>query len=303
MKQLGAITFSLAIAAAMSGCASTSGSNSGKYPELKVYSDKTYVWDNSASEALNIARMAQPAGVGVGMSDFADGTKANTGKLGAGEQIFDSALGMASMGAFGVLSMGILNSDVNEMLDWQPSLVVLIPAEDITDAGKFDLRKTQLIVGEKVEASLRKSLNDVTWHGAFTTRLFSDSNVTYAFNTSQCGNSFKVHYIKPENAPSKAFHNDKLIFEKGDFSEFCAVRLQLKIAGLIDDSGKRKAIVVGEVAEGHYFMDSMKSTFDGYMIFPESFKVATVDSKSGKRLGYPYAYAMKNGKELKFQSK
>lgn len=70
MKYIGTLSLSLVISAAMAGCASTSESLSNQgavYPELKVMSDRTYVWDDSISEALNVARMAQPAGVGVGM--------------------------------------------------------------------------------------------------------------------------------------------------------------------------------------------------------------------------------------------
>lgn len=308
MKKIGTLSLSLVIAASITGCASTSDSSSNQvavYPELRVMSDKTYIWDDSISEALNVARMAQPAGVGVGMQDFADGTKANTGRVGTGEQIFDSALGMAGMGAFGVISMNVLNSDVNDMLDWHPSFVFVVPTEEISVSGKYDLKKTQLYVGNKIKTALESSLTDMTWYGAYTLRFGGEEqNSTFAINTARCHDSLKTHYIDEKKAPIKTTGISKdFFFESHDLTEFCSISLKLKVSGFIEKSGIKQAIVVGEVVEGHYFMDTVKGKLDGYMLFPESFKVVTLDSKAGKRLGYPYAYAMKNGNELKFQSK
>jgi hypothetical protein len=102
-----------------------------------VLSNTPYVWDNSISEALNVARMAQPAGPGVGMKDFDDGKKAVTGKITGGERLFDAGLGLIAMGGFGVLSMESLNDGVNRQLDWKPTVVTLIPKSD--ESGKLHL--------------------------------------------------------------------------------------------------------------------------------------------------------------------
>lgn len=225
MKYIGTLSLSLVISAAMAGCASTSESLSNQgavYPELKVMSDRTYVWDDSISEALNVARMAQPAGVGVGMQDFADGTKANTGKVGAGEQIFDSALGMAGMGAFGVLSMGTLNSDVNEVLDWNPSFVFMVPTEDITESGKIDLKKTQKYVGNLIEGTLKTKYSDLTWYGAFHA-VGDISNTTYAFKTSECKTALSAHYYDTSKSTGYMNNNGKIFSEKTDFVDYCGI--------------------------------------------------------------------------------
>lgn len=300
MNNFNAVTFSVLFGLSVVGCASTSNSVP-VYPVLNVASEKTYVWDNSISEALNVAKMAQPAGVGVGMEDFADGTKANTGRVGAGEQLFDSALGLASMGGFGVLSMGVLNSEVNSMLDWKPSVVFLIPVDEISNAGKFDLRKTQIAVEKKLISPLQKSINDLKWHGAFTPRLDDFTNTTYAFDTSECHNAIKPYFVNEANAPQKGKYSDKLFFEQASFTEYCAISLKLKIAGFSEENGIKKAIVVGEVFDGHYFLNALRKNIDGFMIFPESFSIPTYDSRSGKRIGYKYAFVIKNGSELLFQ--
>lgn len=300
MNKFNAVTFSVLFGLSVVGCASTSNSVP-VYPVLNVASEKTYVWDNSISEALNVAKMAQPAGVGVGMEDFADGTKANTGRVGAGEQLFDSALGLASMGGFGVLSMGVLNSEVNSMVDWKPSVVFLIPVDELTNAGKFDLKKTQVAVEKKLANSLKQSVKDLEWFGVYTSKTGDVSNATYAFNTSECHNALKPYYVNEANAPKKAINSDKLFFESTTFNEFCAIRLKLQIAGFSEDNGVKKAIVVGEFSDGHYFLNALRQNIDGYMIFPESFAIPTVDSRGGRRIGYKYAFVVKNGTELMFQ--
>ena len=133
MRKLTKFTLMFFAAAIAGGCASTSNQNdTPQYPVLKVLSDKPYVWEDSISEALNIARMAQPAGVGVGMMDYPDGTKATTGRVSSGMQLFDAALGLGASGLFGVLQMGSLNEGVNSDLDWKPSIVSLVDKGEIS---------------------------------------------------------------------------------------------------------------------------------------------------------------------------
>lgn len=300
MKNITALSLSVLIA--LSGCASTSDNSTGhpaKMPELKVMSDKTYVWDDSISEALNVARMAEPAGVGVGMQDFADGTKANTGRVGAGEQVFDSALGMVGMGAYGVLSMGVLNSDVNEILDWNPSFVFLVPTDDISISGKFDLKKTQQYVGKLLEGTLKAKYSDMTWFGAFSAK-GDISNTTYAFKTSECKNALAVHYYDQRNNTGFMKNNGKIFSESTNFEEYCGIYVNLSVSGFSEKDGKKHAVVVGEVNFGHYFLDSL-TELDAYILFPDTFKIVTFDSRAGKRLGYKHAFVTKNSKELKFQ--
>ncbi len=303
MKKIGTISLSLVIAASITGCASTSDSSSNKgavYPELQVMSDKTYVWDDSISEALNVARMAQPAGVGVGMQDFADGTKANTGRVGTGEQIFDSALGMAGMGAFGVLSMGTLNSDVNEMLDWNPSFVFIVPTEDIIESGKFDLKKTQKYVGNLIQDTLKTKYSDLTWYGAFHA-VGDISNTTYAFKTSECKTALSAHYYDLSKSTGYMNNSGKIFSEKTDFVDYCGIYVNLEVSGFFIKDGKKHAVVVGEVNFGHYFLNAL-TALDHYIIFPDTFKIVTFDSRAGKRLNYRRAFVSKNGTELIFQT-
>ena len=299
MKTFGIVGIITAMALAVGGCASTSESKAQVFPELKVLSDKTYVWDDSISEALNVAQMAQPAGVGVGMSDFADGTKANTGRVGAGEQVFDSAIGLASMGAFGVLSMGVLNSEVNSVLDWNPSFVFLVPTEDISEHGKADLRKTQKYVGNLIEGILKNKYKDLTWYGAFHA-VGDISNTTYAFKTDECKAALAAHYYNPSNSTGFMKNSGNIFFEKPDFVDYCGIYVNLEISGYFLKDGKKHAVLVGEVNFGHYFLEAL-TKLDHYILFPDTFKVVTFDSRAGKRLGYRHSFVTKNGKEIQFQ--
>lgn len=304
MKKIGTLSLSLVIAASITGCASTSDSSSNQvavYPELRVMSDKTYIWDDSISEALNVARMAQPAGVGVGMQDFADGTKANTGKVGFGEKAFDSVLGLSAMGAYGALSMGVLNSDVNSLVDWQPSFVLFVPVDELMVGAKYDLAKTRLYVGNILAKSLKDSLKDLKWYGAYYSKV-SSANTIFAFETSECKNALMLHYRDTTNVPNAIANNINLFTEPTNFENYCGMYVNLSVSGFYEKNGKRFGIVVGEIFLGQYFSTKFK-TMDGYQIFPESFQVDTFDSKGGRSHALPYAFVLKNGKELNFQSK
>lgn len=109
----------LAISAALLGCSSTPKmieryelpivNNQAVFPPLKLLSENIYQWDESISEALNIAKLAQPAGVANDMWDETDGKTVRIDRTGMGGRVVDGLIGFASGGAMGALSLDNLS--------------------------------------------------------------------------------------------------------------------------------------------------------------------------------------------------
>ena len=78
---------------ALTGCGSTSGAK--EHRPIKLVNTKPYEWSNDVSYAMNIAKMVQPFGVGYGVEDIEDGTKANNNIVGAGGKTVSALAGFA----------------------------------------------------------------------------------------------------------------------------------------------------------------------------------------------------------------
>ncbi|WP_445767791.1 hypothetical protein [Rheinheimera sp.] len=290
------------------GCASTSDNAGDKkagsngYPVLEVLSDKPYVWDDSVSEALNVARMAQPAGVGNGMRDFADGTLANTGRIGGGTRVFDAGLGLLSQGIFGVISMEALNQGVNRQLDWKPSIVDFIPVKDVPDGERF--KYVQNFIGDKLQDAFKKVYGGVTWHGPFTPkRVFKNLNTEYVlFDNDGCKESLKFEMYNKNSEVKYLDANKHREFIEGNqnIGMFCNYGGVISIAGkrLID--GEENYIVVFESSFGHFFDSVVAKHYDGYFIMPEMYFFSAIDRTARVVINRDKASVYKSGSELLF---
>ncbi|MAA92982.1 MAG: hypothetical protein CML21_00460 [Rheinheimera sp.] len=286
------------------GCASTGNGDSGKqqYPELKVLSDKPYVWDDSISEALNVARMAQPAGVGNGMRDFADGTLANTGRIGGGTRVFDAGLGLLSQGIFGVVSMEALNQGVNRQLDWKPSIVDFIPVKDVPDGERFKF--VQNYIGDKLHDAFKKEYGEVNWHGPFTPkRVFKNLNTEYVlFDNDACKESLKFEMYNKDAEVKYLDASKHREFVEGNqnIGVFCNYGGVISIAGKRLINGEENYIVVFESSFGHFFDSVVAKHYDGYFIMPEMYFFSAIDRTARVVINREMASVYKSGNELLF---
>lgn len=306
MNKLNKILLSAVAGMMLVGCASTSSNSSsgGQYPVLKVLSDKPYVWDDSISEALNVARMAQPAGVGNGMRDFADGTQANTGRLGAGIRTFDAGVGLLSQGIFGVIAHESLSQGVNRQLDWKPSIVDFVPVSNISE--KNGIKDIQSFIGNKIFEAIKKDFPNLTWHGEFTVKRkgINNFNTDFIFyEKDACREALLFSYIEKENAK---IHFEKIpdanFFEDtSGIDKFCEYGGKLSIAGKRFVDGVENYIVVFEVAFGHFFDKSIAENYDGYFIMPEKYSFVAVDKPLRISINRNYAAVYNRSKEILFQ--
>lgn len=295
----------------VAGCASTSESTQSNapvsYPELKVLSDKPYVWDNSISEALNVARMAQPAGVGNGMQDFPDGKKATTGRIGGGERAFDAGLGLLSQGVFGVFSMEALNQGVNKQLDWKPSLIVTVNKSDISDSNGINFVKTRDLMAQKLIDALKKEYGDFELIGVFSSKFHKSSkgNSAIAFRTSKCVDAgiFDAYYKENAKVKSLGIVNG---FIEGpvELNNICGLEFKVSVSNTFGDQLVIVAEMFGTTFGSSFFDSAIAKHVDGYFLMPDYYEYLTSDRMGVyKAVATRYAKVFKNGKELLFESK
>jgi len=298
MKGTTGLLLTAVACALLSGCASTSESSApAAYPTLKVLSDTPYVWDDSISEALNVARMAQPAGVGNGMRDFADGKLATTGRIGGGERIFDAGLGLISQGVFGVVSMEALNQGVNNQLEWKPS-VVKYSNLNMNDPNLFVKLREE--VSNEIWGVIKSSGLGVELLGVGTLKsAYKNIDNKYIHNVSLllkgdfCLKARKIDGADSLNMveASKHFHDIPL-----GTTGSCSIDLRMNVSSTTSDG---KLIVVSEMLSGFAFLDELIKLKDSYIIFPDYF----TGSNSRTSFNNKYAFVYKDNKKLLFEKR
>lgn len=304
MKGTTGLLLTAVACALLSGCASTSESSApAAYPTLKVLSDTPYVWDDSISEALNVARMAQPAGVGNGMRDFADGKLATTGRIGGGTRAIDAGLGLLSQGLFGVVSMEALNAGVNRQLDWKSAVVDFMPVKNTTPDKLFlDARN---LVEKKILAAMKSEFPSVTWYGAFTPkRTFENLNTEFIFFDKEgCKQSILFESTDKSNQKMEFFSNDRgrQFVEKHPLTQqYCVMGGKVSVAGTTVINGENNYIVVYETAFGQFFDSVLAKKYDGYFLMPDYYQFRAVDSPLYVTINRNYASVFKSGTEIQF---
>lgn len=292
----------LAMSVVVFGCAST-GTQQATYPTLTVLSDKPFVWDNSKSEAMNVALMAQPAGVGFGVHDSRDGTTVTTGYVHGGTRLIDGALGLATSGIFGAVQMDTLNQSVNKSLDWKPTIVQRVPKQMLIDSyGNISFLNVRKFVAENVKTSIEHEVSKkINWGDTLTLKNNSLSNVTVVIKDMElCSKSLnfssheKSHKGYLELNYSQHYLDGKNLVEK-----HCVLSLKSSIASETDDGN---FIITSEIVSGHYFVESLTRNSNAYVLVPDFYEINATDSPAPIKIESKYAYVASAGKKLLFQS-
>ncbi|WP_240224725.1 hypothetical protein [Rheinheimera hassiensis] len=304
MKKLTTILI-LSAAAALAGCASTD--NSAPDGSFKVLSNKPYVWDNSISEALNVAKMAQPAGVGGGMRDFEDGMQANEGKSSGAMRVFDAVTSGLAMGVYGVASSETLGSAAEQHLNWRTSIVELYPVPNENVSTSELIHKVSKFVGEKTIDAIGKEYADLKSFGVFEPRN-SKSNFNSAvlfYSENACKDSLRYTAYNKSNAITKITQPLKKFFqtEIDDVGGYCGVFQRVEIAGLINQNGRDHYVVVAEIQSGNFFDKAIIENYDGYVLVPSSLEVKATDKPVTFTVTRPYSFVAKSSNILLFEKK
>lgn len=293
----------LAMSVVVFGCAST-GTQQATYPTLTVLSDKPFVWDNSKSEAMNVALMAQPAGVGFGVHDSRDGTTVTTGYVHGGTRLIDGALGLATSGIFGAVEMESNNRKINGQLDWKPTIVDFVAVDSVSKENLF--KDVQLKIADRVKQALLKEYPSMQWIGSLTPiRPTLNMNTEFVFfNEKACRESI-LFASKDKEKQKQAWFNKNVIrksVEQIDIpNQLCRYSGKLSIASTTVINGKQHYVVIFEGAAGHLFAEKLKNHYQGYMVVPDFYSFTALDSKSTIDVNSSYASVFKNGTQLLFQ--
>jgi hypothetical protein len=289
-----ALSFSLL----MVGCASTNPdlpTENGQvvFPALELASNTTYKWDDSKSEALNIAHMALPAKVGNGLTDMSDGKRASTGKIGGGSRLFDGAMGLAGFGLFGVLQSESLTAGVNSALDWKPSIVEIMPYDGIN----IDYSNARNLVMDKVKAALNESFPGIKFGDALTLKggLEKPTAWLQVYSEEICKEARPFESRKKDVGPFTKNNLSQVYYDgENKIEEYCAIGFDFTAAQPLSSN---EVVIVAEMSRGLSFAPYLSKNYDGYMIFPDMYDINSAETVLTK-----YPFVSHKGEELLFQT-
>ena len=286
----------------LGGCGSTPKSTSNevdtnKERALIISSTENYIWQNDESVAYNIAKLAQPSGVGIGMRDNADPKNDNMGRSGS------SALSAVSgflMGGFGgTASFLAMDSKNDSLRDWNPSFVTFY---DEMDLDLSDPVKANKIVREDLSKNIAKALlqeyPDTKLEGVFS---YKSPDVPISAIAVLSGNicnmardfgKLDLKYGNDYEQRFKTFTAENT----SDIDGQCFFTFESKVSGKL----KNKIAVVSELGGYNvnvFIANNAANNFeDGFIIFPDRFKYIVFGSQTKHYYPYPSPVVIGNGK-------
>jgi hypothetical protein len=299
MKNLTSI---LIISVLASGCASTGNdlpmvNNQVVFPPLKVISENKYEWDDSISEALNIAKLAQPAGVGNDMSDATDGTTVTLNRNTSGNRLLEGALGLATGGLMGALSSDNLNRINNELIEWKPTIVELVNKDTISENGKIDFRKARNFLATKIRAAVSVDYPNLVWGEPLTLKSseFKHTLWQVMYDDVLCLELRKHDALRKDKVEdnyktlSDHFHEGK-----DELVNACYLIFDISVS---KETTEGELALVAQMTKGFMLADELAKNYQGYVMVPDIYFINDVE-----KITYDYAYVAKSGEKLLFQT-
>lgn len=289
------------------GCANTAPTVLTDYPELVPASTAIYKWDDSISEALNVAKMAQPAGVGHGMRDYAKGEFAKDGRESGLSRTLGAGVMFLSQGIYGAVADTTMSNRAEQNLNWRSSLVTFIPVDELDNADK-PFRHLQLHFGKKFQEAVKAAYPDLNWLGVSTPNQkyrFDAFNTNFVFfEKDACEAALRYSSINKEKAvKSFGARNPAISIEDAVISQQnCSYNGSVRVAGKIMVENTINYIVIMESFSGQYFDKYLAEKFDGYVIMPQQFAFKAIDGPSNIYVKRDFPVVFKQGKALLFET-
>jgi hypothetical protein len=266
------------------------------FPMMTPLTTEQYKWDDSKSEALNVVKMAQPAGVGNGMKDFADGTKATIGLQGSGMQMLDGALGFLTSGGFGVVQSASLSGGVNSQIEWRPTVVDIVDKDSVSENGQISFLKVRNYIAEKVKKAISVDHPNIEWGDTLTFKLKEfEPGFWQVLKGPACNEIRSFDKGGKEEVPLISNNYSKFFYDGKNITEsYCAYGMDISATYTSD---KNSIVIVAESNKGHYLDKAVAANYEGYVLVPDVYFANT-----NYKVVNEYAYLMKNGKKILFQT-
>jgi len=301
MKTRRLLSFIAAALIVVSGCASTSNelkvvNGEFVYPPMTILSDQPFVWDDSQSHAMNVVRMAQPAGIGLTLVDRDDGKNATIGDYSAASGLLDAGLGLFSSGLFTVVQGESLRAGVNSKARFMPTIVDVLDKKLVYENGQPSYKKVRDYVGNKVMLAVSKAHPDIEWGGIYSIYDGNRKNdlVLVIKDEANCKKSM-VMVTGDKNANPFVSRNlaESFVDGRNEVVDYCLLGFKLYTTATNNNGG---IIVAAELKFGPYFIEALTQHYDGYTIIPDYF---SYNSKYSVKTDY--AFVSNNGEELLFK--
>lgn len=301
MKHLKVVGLTLLSISLITGCASTDDSvkkdvtGNFIFPSMKPIKDINYVWDESISEALNVAQMAQPAGIANSMRDYADGRNASVGLISSVSRIFDGSLGLLTSGGFGLVQAESLNQGVNRVVEWKPTIVDIVDKDLISENGEISFIKARNYLAQKVRKAIEKDHPNIIWGDTLTLKRNDfRPELWQIIKGDECDKIQSFDKGGEDGVPSITKNYSQFFYDGDNKVEtFCSYTMQVKVTHLFHDN---KVVLIGEASKGHFLDKSLALNYEGYVLVPDEYF-----ANSNYKVVNQYAFVAKNGEQLLFQ--
>ncbi|WP_371196102.1 hypothetical protein [Glaciecola sp. SC05] len=284
------------------GCGSTSKNLSkvdGEfiYPSMPILEESVFVWNENESEALNVVKMAQPAGIGNSLRDYQDGTQASIGQIGGLSGLVDAGFGFWSSGLFTVVQGESLRAGVNNAVEFNPAIVDVVNKNDVSINGAPSYKLVRNYIAQKVKAAIAIEHPDVTWGGVYSVHSGVEKNDLFlVFNDeASCRKNRSLMRGEVDTKPIAVRKlSDVFIDGPNENGTYCGFSFDLSITYTTESDD---IVIVAESLYAPYFVEALVNHYDGYVVVPDYYKFS---SKSVMRT--KYAYVSKSGEKLLFEN-
>lgn len=271
------------------------------FPSMETLSDSDFLWNDEYSEALNVARLAFPAGVGNIYRDYDDGKDASIGtRVGGITKLFDVALGAYGSGIFGAVQMEALNNGIENAQEWKPTIVDIVDSSEFIEAGtnnKYSFRKVRDYVAKKIRTAIQQEHNNVAFGDTLSlkrSKAYYKDSLTQVIKGDVCWPlrefgtpSYKDVQLQRNNY-SEHFYDGANVVE-----DYCSYSLELFITYELPNE---QIAIVAAVRSGDYMNEALIKHYDGYVLVPDWYKASSTNVVENG-----YAFVAKNGEKLLFQ--